>query len=640
MVDHLPHPPVIPLSPSPPPTPPASPPLPPTPVKYLNNATSNKTFTSVLNLSNHILTPSQSAALELGLKFAPSPTTEPDLLEFFDKFEQSCSWAMKRVTGGQIPTLPKVMVDRLALMKQKLSDIEHFDYPSNITPDVRRAILQLKNNQNLVIRQADKGSCIVIADRDNYIAEGLEHLADSSTYVQSPVDRTLEIAQKANWTINHYNTLGIISDQKKIQLLTDTSQLRTQILYFLRKVHKHPHQLRPIVSASSGPTEKISGLMTQILGAYLEDITSLVRNSVEVVNHLEGLDLQDSPDLFLVSFDVTSLYPSIPQGPGIEIVLQRVCPTQPPTSREIPYKNMLRDLLRLILRENHFCFNNLFFTQKCGVAMGTKCAPHLANLFMASVEEGALSSWTGTQPTQWTRFIDDIFMIWKGSREELTRFHTHLNNQMNSIKFTMEASQESAVFLDLKIYKGHRFLQRGILDTSLHIKDTNPQCFLHFSSCHPFSTFKTVLRGEIIRALRCTSSPTHFIKILDQLLQKFKARGYPPWLLRQTADDINHSKRAELLHPPERRGLENDVALFTSIFSPGVSSSSIRRALEDEQTPFSPMILRPRPTSIQDKLVRARISSANLKREASTSKQSTATTSSASSAPSTSAHLH
>ena len=159
--------------------------------------------------------------------------------------------------------------------------------------------------------------------------------------MQSPTDRTLEIAQKANWAINHYNTLGAISNYKKTQLLTNTSELRTQILYFLRKVHKHPHQLRPIVSTCSGPTEKISGFMTQILGAYLDEISSLVRNSLEVVNHLEGLELGDCPDLFLVSFDVKSLYPSIPQGPGIEMVLQRVCPTNPPTSREIPYKTCL-----------------------------------------------------------------------------------------------------------------------------------------------------------------------------------------------------------------------------------------------------------------------------------------------------------
>ena len=605
------------ILPPPPPPPPLPPPIPtPHPVSSSERSeestpsgVSNNTtpHSSILNLSSHVLTPSQKEALELGLKFAPSPKEEPDLLEFFDKFEQSCSWAFKRITGGQIPTLPTQMLQRLELMKNRLDSLEHHSYPSNITPDVRRAILQLQNMKNLVIRQADKGSCTVILNRDTYIQEGLQHLADTNIYSPSAEDKTEEIAHKANWAISHYNNLKVISNYQKNQLLTDVTTVRTQQLYFLNKVHKHPHKLRPIVSASSGPTEKISGLLTKLLAPHLEDISSLVKNSIAVVNILEDLNVLAYPDLLLVSFDVQALYPSIPQGPGIEMALQRCCPTAPPTSREVPFKNMMRDLLRIILGDNHFKFNNSHYTQKSGVAMGTKCAPHLANLFMTSLEEKALLSWQGTQPLKWMRFIDDILMVWTGSATELVSFRDHLNSQMSSIKFSMEASTDSVTFLDLKIYKGSNFWNHGRLDTSLYIKDTNPQCFLHYSSCHPFTTFKTVLRGEIIRALRCTSSQTVFTTILEKLLQKFRERGYPKWLLREEAENVPYSKRRELLHPPERRTLEQDVTLFSSIFTPSVSSSSIRRALEDEETPFAPMVLRPRPTSIQDKIVRAKV---------------------------------
>ena len=262
-------------------------------------------------------------------------------------------------------------------------------------------------------------------------------------------------------------------------------------------------------------------------------------------------------------------------------------------------------MLKIILGDNHFSFNDKQYTLKKRVAMGTKCAPHLANLFMASFEERALNSWQGTEPTKWLRFIDDILMLWKGSREELDAFHQHLNNQMANINFTMEASSKSIVFLDLKIQKGTRFTEKGILDLQLHVKATNPQCFLHFSSCHPFHTFKNILRGEIIRTLRCTSSETAFISILYRLLQKFRMRGYPEWLIRQESEGVNYSQRQELLQPKERRTLQQDVTMFSSIFTPGVKSGRIRKALEDDQTPFSPMVLRPRPTSLTNTLVRA-----------------------------------
>ena len=237
--------------------------------------------------------------------------------------------------------------------------------------------------------------------------------------------------------------------------------------------------------------------------------------------------------------------------------------------------------------------------------MGTKCAPHLANLFMASLEERALGSWNGTPPRKWLRFLDDIFMIWTGSRGELDLFHNHLNSQMSAIKFTMEVSSTSIIFLDLQISKGTRFREKGILDLKLHTKSTNPQCFLHYSSCHPPATFRTILRGEIIRTIRCTSSQAEFTRTLEDLLKKFKNRGYPRWLLRQETDNINYSRRSELLRPKEKRTLEQDITMFSSIFTPGISSSRIRRALEDDQTPFSPMVLRPRPASFTNTLVRA-----------------------------------
>lgn len=40
----------------------------------------------------------------------------------------------------------------------------------------------LKSNFNVVIRQADKGSAVVIMDRDRYIQEGYRHLTDTSVY--------------------------------------------------------------------------------------------------------------------------------------------------------------------------------------------------------------------------------------------------------------------------------------------------------------------------------------------------------------------------------------------------------------------------------------------------------------------------
>ena len=58
-----------------------------------------------------------------------------------------------------------------------------------------------------------------------------------------------------------------------------------------------------------------------------------------------------------------------------------------------------------------------------GCAMGTVCSPCHVNLFMAQFEEKHI---TYTSKI-WLSYIDDIFITWKGSKEQLTTFTNELN---------------------------------------------------------------------------------------------------------------------------------------------------------------------------------------------------------------------
>ena len=279
-------------------------------------------------------------------------------------------------------------------------------------------------------------------------------------------------------------------------------------------------------------------------------------NSQQVVQTIESLDLSDHPNVTLISLDVESLYLSIPQGEGIEMVLQRVLPTSPPLATYNTWKNLVRDLLKIVIKDNTFHFHDRFFNQVKGIAMGTKCAPPFANFFLATLEEKALATWHGPHPLLWLRFLDDVLMLWSGDNDQLQSFLSHLNSQMSQIKFTMSSSQESTTILDLEIYKGHRFRRSGILDTKLYIKPTNPQSFLHFQSCHSASTFSTIIiKGELLRSLRATSDAESYTIIVSKLLDRFLERGYPKELFLEVADTIAFGDRSSLLTPHPRRTL-------------------------------------------------------------------------------------
>ena len=178
------------------------------------------------------------------------------------------------------------------------------------------------------------------------------------------------------------------------------------------------------------------------------------------------------------------------------MALQQAIPTNPQNSQQNTMKNMLKELLTLVIKNNTFGFAGKHFKQLKGVAMGTPVAPTLANLFMAKVETDAISSWEGTQPLVWLRFIDDILIIMESTPEELHSFVSHCNNRMGSIKYTAEVSSTCVYFLDLTIFKGPRYQAIGTLDIKPYAKAIDPHSYLHYSSAHHCSIKKGVVRGE------------------------------------------------------------------------------------------------------------------------------------------------
>lgn len=142
--------------------------------------------------------------------------------------------------------------------------------------------------------------------------------------------------------------------------------------------------------------------------------------------------------------------------------------------------------------------------------MGTKCAPAIANLYMAEVEDELLEerSRIGQPvPQTWLRFIYDIFMVWQHGQQVLDDFMVALNATNTFLRFTSESSYTKSTFLDVSLTKGIRHFTTGILDTSPHFKYTNRFQYLHFSSCHPPHAFSGLVKGETLRMLRCSSSP-------------------------------------------------------------------------------------------------------------------------------------
>ena len=93
----------------------------------------------------------------------------------------------------------------------------------------------------------------------------------------------------------------------------------------------------------------------------------------------------------------------------------------------IPPTERVADIANHVLSSNVFSFEDDYFQQIFGTAMGTPMAPSAPNLFMGWLEAQLLAS-SPVPVSQDTRkrFIDDIFLTWTGTPEDLDVFFEHM----------------------------------------------------------------------------------------------------------------------------------------------------------------------------------------------------------------------
>ena len=109
--------------------------------------------------------------------------------------------------------------------------------------------------------------------------------------------------------------------------------------------------------------------------------------------------------------------------------------------------NMLGDRTEIVLTGNVFEFNNQYFIQTQGTAMGSRMAPSYACIYMSEFEEKHLPN-APIAPLFWKRYIDDILEIFTCTRDELNTFYDWLNNLHRTIKVTMQYDAKRIPFLD------------------------------------------------------------------------------------------------------------------------------------------------------------------------------------------------
>ncbi|XP_077344465.1 uncharacterized protein LOC143988608 [Lithobates pipiens] len=449
-----------------------------------------------------------------------------------------------------------------AFIQQTTIEIEKLSFHSplsnNLSLQHRAAIKSLQKNTNLIIKPADKGGNLVIMEVVQYTSMCRNILSNRNWY--RPISKTVIL----NYRNIYLNLIFKAYQQGVIDLNTwkflNIKDPKIPTFYALPKIHKSQTNPpgRPIISGCSCLTENASALVDSYLSPHVISLSSYVKDTIDLLRMIEGLSLP--PNSWLVALDIESLYNTIPHDKGVEVVRRFLSERG---SSFLQYSSFVVDLLEYILKHNVFVFDSTHYLQVQGVAMGTKCAPSYANLYLGGWEKETFSR-EDLSPfldkiISWFRYIDDVLFFWAGTETELKTFFQLISINNFNLKFTMQHSQSIVNFLDITISVD----SEGRLNSLLFRKPSAGNTVLHATSFHPISLINSIPYSQYLRLKRNCSKNSDFNIAADDLYQRLRKRGYSHKCLKRAYNRVKPKTRTSLIFSTRRPNTNDSVRIIT-----------------------------------------------------------------------------
>ncbi len=422
----------------------------------------------------------------------------------------------------------------------------------NLSQDEICSINELRTNNNIIIKPADKGGAVVVMNKDLYKAEGLRQLLNGHYYEEIQRPLANETANRINAVLCRLLNSGRIDD-KQYKFLYSSVPNFQRSFYLLPKIHKPIHKWpnrrmpegRPIVADCGSETYNVCEFIDYFLKPVATRHASYLKDTYDFISKIRGKPIPR--DALLVTGDVTALYTNMDIERSLKVVRETFL-NNPDESR--PDEEIL-ELLEICLKNNDFYFAGRTFVQKCGTAMGKKFAPNLANLYLLEFDRLACDGFR-IKPWYFFRFLDDIFFVWTGTHRELQEFNDYINSILPGIKITLTFKEEIIEFLDTRIYKQHRSNVTA-LGTRVFFKDTDTHQLLHGRSFHPRHTTRGILKSQLIRFKRISSNKYEYDHACRTLFDVLRKRGYSRSLYRRLKREIWHSNSYNLVRVGPRK---------------------------------------------------------------------------------------
>jgi hypothetical protein len=202
-----------------------------------------------------------------------------------------------------------------------------------------------------------------------------------------------------------------------------------------------------------------------------------IQNSVHLTTDLQSIEINE--DMRICSFNIENMYTNIPNVEVLNII-KNIMESDPETKKA--EQEEIINILKSMMEQNYFRFNQQYYKQTEGLAVGAPTYAILAEVYIQYIQHKKLPNRKETS-NNWILqiHVNDILIIYNQNKTNIEETLTEFNKHTTSIKFTIEKEQQNSInFLDLTIHQKRTKLEFGICR-----KPTQTDTIIPNDSCHP-----------------------------------------------------------------------------------------------------------------------------------------------------------
>ena len=291
------------------------------------------------------------------------------------------------------------------------------------------------------------------------------------------------------------------------------------------KIHKADEKtpikkvpVRPVVPTCQAPTYKTEKFLSSFFKKHVKWKSKYsIKNSIELANLLSNIDLPRNAKL--ISLDIDSMYTNVNRQTAFHSCHEVLKSHSNLSEAE---RKQYIDLAKFTTENNYFQFQDKFYQLNRGLAMGSPLSPLMSEIFMSKFDQLICENEKWTKSIFfYRRYVDDIFLIWRGTDRELSKFVNQINKLEKNLRFKVERGGDRLDFMDLTL-----IITDNKIKIKVYRKKTYTDSIIPYNSHHSWGHKMAGFHCMIYRLLNLPLEKKEYNEELNTIITIAINNGY------------------------------------------------------------------------------------------------------------------